>query len=301
MLQQGFMITVIGEIMIETWGRVVGLPTLNTSARVNELHSFLGGMAVNSAIALASLGCKCELLSYMGRNITPEQLQRLQMRGISLKYCETIPGDSPATFGFFKDRGYHHYYYSGMEVEELSIATEPTYRSKMILLAGSHHAALRDFFKSIGSTAPRDKIMFSPSYALYSFCESDLREIISCSTIVALNREETSWLCEQLNVTEGQIPELGPDVFVHTRDVNGCTVYTPEATFHVDAIPTTVSNPIGAGDAFNAGFIVAYLSRQSVRVCAEIGTVLGSLAVASPTTFVQADARVVEELWKRHF
>lgn len=301
MLKSGFKITVVGETMLETWGKIIDHPVLNASTKIQGLSQFLGGMAVNSSVALASLGCDCELLSYIGSNVTTQHLQHLNRQTVSLKYCQIFSGNSPMVFAFYDHQGYRHHYYPGQEPEDIPFSRVCIDQSDMILYAGSHHPCFHRLYHSISMIAPRQKIMFSPSYGLYSFPLDLLKHLIAFSTILTLNRQETQWLCKTLHLNEEQILELGTDIFIHTQDEDGCIVYTQQEVFHIPALLTHVVQPIGAGDAFNAGFLLAYLSQLPLSVCAQIGTIVASLSLTRPETYIATNAHVLERLWRQHF
>lgn len=116
-----------------------------------------------------------------------------------------------------------------------------------------------------------------------------------------LNREETKWLNNKFSLNERKILELGPDIFIHTQDVDGCTVYTRQEVFHVNALPSNVINPIGAGDAFNAGFLLAYLSHLPLQICAQVGTIIASMSLSHPEAYVAANTQELEILWNKYY
>ena len=67
---------------------------------------------------------------------------------------------------------------------------------------------------------------------------------------------------------------------VAARDgANGSTVYTETETLHCPAFPVPVVDTIGAGDAYNAGFIAAMLRGESLAAANRAGCAMGSYCV----------------------
>lgn len=78
---------------------------------------------------------------------------------------------------------------------------------------------------------------------------------------------------------------------VIARDgAHGASVYTEQGTFHQDAFPVTVKDAVGAGDAYNAGFVAAQMkglspAESNRMACATAAfCVTGDGGRATPTT-----------------
>ena len=61
---------------------------------------------------------------------------------------------------------------------------------------------------------------------------------------------------------------------------NGATAITADTEIHAPARPADVVDTTGAGDAFNAAFLSAWLRNRPIRECMEFGNVKGAEAVA---------------------
>ena len=61
---------------------------------------------------------------------------------------------------------------------------------------------------------------------------------------------------------------------------NGASAKTADAEFHAPALPTTVIDPTGAGDAFNAAFLSAWLNKMPIEACLRAGNQKGAEAVS---------------------
>lgn len=79
------------------------------------------------------------------------------------------------------------------------------------------------------------------------------------------------------------IPIRPNAVTVVKRGARGVAVYTHEANaLEIPAIPVTPVDTTGAGDAFDAGYLYAFLQDHSLKRCAQIGSICGGLATTVP-------------------
>ncbi|KMW59380.1 putative carbohydrate kinase [Candidatus Rhodobacter oscarellae] len=76
------------------------------------------------------------------------------------------------------------------------------------------------------------------------------------------------------------VPEPFSDLTVIKQGCKGATAVMKGVETHAPALPTDVMDPTGAGDAFNAAFLGAWLRGKPVRECLENGNAKGAEAVA---------------------
>jgi fructokinase len=67
-----------------------------------------------------------------------------------------------------------------------------------------------------------------------------------------------------------------------TLGPHGCLLTTRESTFGHPGFPIKVVDTVGAGDAFTAGLVHAYLRGASLAQMAEIGNLCGSYVASQP-------------------
>ena len=71
----------------------------------------------------------------------------------------------------------------------------------------------------------------------------------------------------------------GERVVVARRGNKGALVATPNETFCSPALQTQVVDTLGAGDAFNGGFIAARLAKVDIREAARWGNAVAALKI----------------------
>jgi len=81
----------------------------------------------------------------------------------------------------------------------------------------------------------------------------------------------------QTEIIRGMLKVFHSKVACIKRGKKGASVISETEVYHAKAFPVKVVDTTGAGDAFNAGFICAYLMRLPIKECVIHATALGSL------------------------
>jgi len=69
------------------------------------------------------------------------------------------------------------------------------------------------------------------------------------------------------------------DIIVVTYDAEGSRIYTDKEEFAIPVVSVKAVDPTGAGDAYRAGFLLAFTRRYSLPTCGKIGSTVASFAV----------------------
>ena len=129
------------------------------------------------------------------------------------------------------------------------------------------------------------QISFDPNIRRKLWGEKDyvplLRKFIEQSAYVLLGREEA----EQLYVTSKK-EKLRKYLLENTRTVvvalkdggAGTTVLSKNSEVFIPPYPCNPIETVGAGDAFNAGFLSGILEGKTLEICGQMGAVAGACA-----------------------
>jgi len=71
--------------------------------------------------------------------------------------------------------------------------------------------------------------------------------------------------------------DLGPTVVARKRGPEGCSIYTKENRIDVPAFPVEAVDPTGAGDCFDAGFVVGLLEAMPLDRVGSLANACGAL------------------------
>jgi 2-dehydro-3-deoxygluconokinase len=113
---------------------------------------------------------------------------------------------------------------------------------------------------------------------------SALSELVRSADIVIASEDELGLVVTETRDESAAAEELaasGVSQLVIKRGARGATVWHEGRAHHAAAIPVTVRDTIGAGDAFDAGYLSGVLDGLSPAAALRRGTVTGAFAVSA--------------------
>jgi sugar/nucleoside kinase (ribokinase family) len=135
--------------------------------------------------------------------------------------------------------------------------------------------------REAGVTVSLDLNLRLESWDLSDVTQKTFEQAIELSDIVFGNAEE-----EIMPITGADSKEKGAQylcggkrIIVARRGKKGVFVTTPNETIHVSPFKTRIVNTLGAGDAFNGGFIAASLAKVGIKEAARWGNAVAALKV----------------------
>ena len=111
-----------------------------------------------------------------------------------------------------------------------------------------------------------------------------LSKLVRSAHIVIASEDELGLVVtqpEDESAAAGELAAYGVSQLVIKRDASGATVWHDGGAHHAAAIPVTVLDTIGAGDAFAAGYLSGVLDGIGPAAALHRGTVTGAFAVAA--------------------
>jgi 2-dehydro-3-deoxygluconokinase len=111
-----------------------------------------------------------------------------------------------------------------------------------------------------------------------------LSELVRNADIVIASEDELGLVVtgpEDESAAADELAASGVSHLVIKRGARGATVWHQERAHHAAAIPVTVRDTIGAGDAFAAGYLSGVLDGLNPGAALHRGTVTGAFAVAA--------------------
>jgi pseudouridine kinase len=253
------------------------------SSSSGEKSEYFGGVARNIAEALARMGILCRLVSRVGNDehgrAMVSHLQALSVDTEFVSYSERFPTANYCAF--FHPSGDVH-----TALVDLRIYDEccDEYFRACIPQCGTSKVAVLD------TDLPKTALSF-----LASSLSQELWVSVTCVPAVVklipmlhhidvlfLNHRELSLLCPTELAFCDQIAWLhkqGVGVLVVTKGEEGAHLLQHGKHVHVPAIPTTVIDVTGAGDALMAGCLAGYLHGLPLADSLAIGMKAASLTL----------------------
>ncbi|MEW1829441.1 sugar kinase [Streptomyces sp. NPDC088196] len=263
----------------------------------------IGGAESNVACGLAGLGHRVAWLSRLGDDPFARRiLAELTARGVDVTGVETDP--ARPTGVYFKDPAPEgtrtHYYRSGSAATLMGpeLTQLPALRRARIVHLSGVAAALSESCAGLLEAILVDRalsreadkaggpiVSFDVNHrpALWRSGIADaaksLLTLARAADIVFVGRDEAEALWGTPRPDD--VAELlGPAPLVVVKDAeHGATSYADGTRTFVPALPTQVVEPVGAGDAFAAGYLSAVLENRDERSRLRLGHIAASAAL----------------------
>lgn len=266
------MLSVFGSVALDTLALVKALAHPEETGGIVRLHPDLpGGTGGNVAMALARLGAPCKLHSAVGPDFAGSPYERrLQDAGVDLTGLLRVEAGTSRAYIFFDAQGRQVTYFSPGASAAYAPEGGPSGRAHFCAGEISRYPALM---------RSADWVSFDPGQEIF---HRDLQQILDCLPLVDVlfvNRPEMAHLEKAAGVDVPRLLAAGPEAIVETRGAEGTLVHTRGGRFAAPAVPTSVVDPTGAGDAHRAGFLFALARGADVGAAARFANVLGSFAI----------------------
>lgn len=266
------MIYVCGEALIDM------LPSKTTDGEISFVpHT--GGSPFNTCIAAARLDVPVSFLGRLSNDFFGQMLSRsLTDNGVDLSVTQR--GNEPTTLGFVKvEQGKdpeYAFYTNGTADCSFSSEEIPDQFSDdvMALAFGSISLIMEPGATAIENLAQREKgkrvLSFDPNIRPVLIENEDsfrrrCERLLKFASIVKISDVDLKWLYPDLSLDDAafKVQGFGPLLVVVTKGADGS--FALRGTLRVDspAVHVEVSDTVGAGDTFHAGFL-AWLYRNGL-------------------------------------
>lgn len=265
------MINVVGHTAIDHISHVHHLPERNASTHITDRQIFFGGGAANIAAGIARLGEPCTLVSCVGGDFAGCEYDRwLDNLGVRQQFFVVPDAHTPTAFMFTDDEGDQVTFFEWGASKAFASADAPH-------LPFVHMATADPDFNC--RVAERSEFTsFDPGQDVFWYTKEQLESIISNTDILFANHHEVLAMCSTLGTRkEDLIREVSMAIF--TMSGEGSRLYVRGTEHVIPAVPVKLADPTGAGDAYRAGFLAAYVRGYSPAVCCRIGAVAASFVV----------------------
>lgn len=144
--------------------------------------------------------------------------------------------------------------------------------------------------------------MIDPGQGLPLFDGPELLDLLDRAKVYIVNDYEWELTREKTGLDERAIAER-VEILVITKGDQGSTMYSDGRRIEIPAVKANaVVDPTGCGDAFRAGLLVGLRRGYPLEVSGRMGSLMGSLCVAEPSTqSIAIDPEGFAELYSETF
>lgn len=263
---------------------------------VLDFHRFIGGAEVNVAVGVARLGHKSGIITRVGADEFGQAvIGFLAGEGVDTSCVQLDPAANTSVF--FRERrrldDTRCYYYrtgtAGGRLGPGDVHPEYIHRARFLLASGLLPPHGQDCIKAVEKaiSAAREgntTVVFDPNVRLRMWtveqAHTALIPLIAAADIFIGSEEDTQALFGSADESVLQrIQELGPSLVVLKRGGRATLALHGSQILRVPPYSIEgVIDPVGAGDAFAAGFIAGQLRGLNVEDSVKVGNAAGALA-----------------------
>jgi len=288
------MIHVVGHTAVDYISKVHHLPEPNQSTHITDRQVFFGGGAANIAAGIATLGEQVTLHSCVGDDFSGSAYEKW-MDGLGVhRQFFAVPGtNTPTAFMFTDGAGSQMTFFEWGASK--AFATAPAPALPLV------HMATADPEFNCRVAEKSEFVSFDPGQDVFWYTKDQLDSILANTDVLFANQHEVKQMCATLGVTkETLIGRVTMAIFTMSGD--GSNLYMGDREYFVPVVPVTLCDPTGAGDAYRAGFLSAYVKGYSPIDCCRVGTVTASYVVehAGCQTHLPTWSQMLER-YRKHF
>lgn len=264
----------------------------------NSYHTRIAGAESNVAIGLQKLGYKTGWISKLGEDEFGHFVLN-NIRGEGIDTSQVVMDSQYKTGIMFKESTFFNetkvvYYRENSAATHLSIKDidENYIKKTNILHLTGITPVLSDSCKNVVyrlieiAKKHNITISFDPNIRMKLWGNHDysdlIKDILLKSNIVLLGLEEAKKLFnidDKNKIVEKIFSYKSPKYLAIKDGEKGAWVASKkDKFFHVKPQKCKSIDSVGAGDAFNVGFLYGFIEKMSLKKCGEIGNILGALA-----------------------
>jgi fructokinase len=305
------------EATLAEWGMAKGSMALIDTARAEAIHAAIGagvqtggGSAANTCAVAASLGAK---VGYLGKvaDDAPGKVFAEDLKALGIQFpTKPLKGGDPTARCLILvtpdgQRTMNTYLgacvtFGEADVDQAAVeSASVTYLEGYLFDPPAAQAAFRKASLIAHAAGRRVALTLSDSFCVGRHRTAFLDFIVKNSDIVFANEAEALSLFQVNDVEEATRAFAATGKLVAlTRSEKGSRIIAPNAgqgaqVIEVPAVPTTVIDTTGAGDAYAAGFLAAHARGLPLAECGRWGSVAASEAISHFGARPQADLRVL--------
>lgn len=284
----------MGELLVEIMREKIDEPL---GVKGTFVGPFASGAPAIFIDAVARLGLSCGFIGSVGRDDFGKLIvNRLKEDAVDTTYIQSLDNHTTGVaFVTYYSDGTRRFIYHISQAASGRISEAQLDRD---YLSGINYLHLMGSTLSINDSWRRlcyraveivknsgGKISFDPNLRPELLPVEKIREIcqpiLSSCEIILPSGEEVRMLTgiEDIDRACRSLLECGPEIVALKLGEEGSCIYTREDKLKVPSFPVNEVDPTGAGDCFDAAFIVGLLKGWSIKRVANFANAVGALAV----------------------
>jgi 2-dehydro-3-deoxygluconokinase len=281
-----------------TFGEAMGIFVADGIGPIEHARGFtlaVGGAESNVAVGVARLGGAAAWLGRLGQDSTGSLIEgRLRFSGVRVL---TVPDPAPTGLMLryrrsaqFIHADYHRAGSAGSRLIPADLPLSEVESAGIVHVTGitpalSDTARATVFAAVEAARSAGVPVSFDVNYRGKLWSRFDaapvLRDLVALADVVFAGPDEAAILLDAADPVDG-LAKLGPTEVIIKDGSRGATALIDGARYAVPALPVTSIDPVGAGDAFVAGYLADRLAGASPAERLRTAIAAGAFAVTVP-------------------
>jgi len=279
--------TSIGHANVDITLFVPELPAPDEDVKVQASMIGTGGAASNFAICVKRLGEEAELLAVVGDDLFGKFfLERLVKQGVNVSNVEVAKGTSTGMVVVINEVGKQRRMISVSGANARMNSEIIQKWSTAISEADFVHVASLEIENALVIAEERDDLSWDPGTKVVRLGLEKLKPMFSSLRVILLNREETRLLAGRNDIKDAIrfLSDLGPEEVVVKLGANGSMAFVDAVFYEAPALSPLVVDTTGAGDVFDATYLVSRARGYDVEEALKLANVASALKISRPGT-----------------
>jgi sugar/nucleoside kinase (ribokinase family) len=291
------------------------LPAWGQEVAGEDFAVLASGQTTYSALALRAMGAPVAVVGCVGEDPWGDRIrEELRSRGVDTRALETAPGGRTAlTVAAVRPDGERAFIseFACLKTTDASLLERHWERMAGAVLVGllgvfswpglelEQAAEVFGRLRRSGRTTMLDTGWDPGGWRPRTL--SGLRALLRETRIFMPNLDEARAITGRGDAEEAAqaIAAMGPELVVVKQGAQGSLALHDGQLVRQPALPAAVVDAVGAGDVFNAGFLLAWTEGRPLPDCLRFGTAAAALYIARPFDRFPAAAEVEERSLRR--
>lgn len=277
-------IIAVGRVNFDLRLKVDSMPKRGEHRFSKGMISTFGGSAANFATQMAQLGVKTGLVGCVGSDKQGKVIMNnLMKRGVDVSRVQVLQSQITGLFLLITDANDDKYIITEMgankfidRLDRRVIDEDYLIRTRVVHIAGGFPNMI-DMAIELTST---EGIIFSfdPGRAAD---DVDFSSVIKHTDLLFVNQKELAKYCK-ISPTKNEMIDFAkqfPGILILKQGAKGATATDGIDYYHSDAFDVPVVDTLGAGDAFAAGFVLAWTRCENIELALNFANATAALTI----------------------
>jgi sugar/nucleoside kinase (ribokinase family) len=274
---------IFGDITLDEIRFVDALPSEGECRIIKSVNILFGGRGANIAVGAKKLGLNATLFSIVGRDFSTSGYEaHLRKNQVNIENLKMIWNIELSRFFLYTSRCESYAFYDPRVdpyYDTFAFNIDILKDYEMVHFTLMHEKFCTRVLKQLINS---DKIL-SASFGkeIYLASKRYLNLLLEVANYLFMNEAEAKVLLAKLGVgKEKLLQNKNIRAIAITLGERGSLIYTCKQKMRIPAVKVKrARNPLGAGDAYTAGFLYGLSRNYDLRTCGRIASVVASYAI----------------------